>query len=75
MGTVGVEAQAAMSSAVLACRRVTKRFGTLTAVDRVDLEVAAGDVYAFLGPNGAGKSTTIRLLLGLTRPSAGQVEL
>lgn len=64
-----------MTDAALRCRGLTKRFGTLTALDGLDLEVAAGDVFAFLGPNGAGKSTTIRLLLGLSKPSAGQVAL
>lgn len=50
---------------------LTKRFGRLTAVNDVALAVPEGAVYGFLGPNGAGKSTTIRMLLGLTRPSAG----
>jgi ABC-2 type transport system ATP-binding protein len=50
---------------------LTKRFGALTAVDGIDLTVAAGEVVALLGPNGAGKSTTIDLLLGLARPDAG----
>jgi ABC-2 type transport system ATP-binding protein len=51
---------------------LTKRFGTTTAVDHLDLEVRPGEVFGFLGPNGAGKSTTVRLLLGLLRPSAGR---
>jgi ABC-2 type transport system ATP-binding protein len=46
-----------------------------TAVDRLDLEVAEGEIYGFLGPNGAGKTTTMKLLLGLLRPSAGRVEI
>ena len=50
---------------------LTKRFGSLTAVDSVDLCVEAGEVFGFLGPNGAGKSTTIRLLLDLIRPTSG----
>ena len=54
---------------------LTRRFGKLVAVDRLDLQVPAGSVYAFLGPNGAGKSTTIRMLLGLFRPDAGRVEI
>jgi ABC-type multidrug transport system ATPase subunit len=54
---------------------LTRRFGTRTVVDRVDLRVPAECVYGFLGPNGAGKTTTIRLLLGLIRPDAGGVDL
>jgi ABC-2 type transport system ATP-binding protein len=56
-------------------RRLTKRYGTLTAVDALDLEVRAGEVYGFLGPNGAGKTTTLRMLLGLVRPTSGEVRL
>jgi ABC-type multidrug transport system ATPase subunit len=52
---------------------LTRRFGDLTAVDRLDLQVPQGSVYGFLGPNGAGKTTTIRLLLRLLRPDAGEV--
>jgi ABC-type multidrug transport system ATPase subunit len=52
-----------------------KRFGTLTAVDGIDLDVRAGDRYGFLGANGSGKTTTIRMLLGLVHPTAGHVEL
>ncbi|GIJ74286.1 ABC transporter ATP-binding protein [Virgisporangium ochraceum] len=50
---------------------LTKRFGRQVAVDGVDLAVPRGAVYGFLGPNGSGKTTTIRMLLGLIRPSAG----
>ncbi|MFG1642600.1 ABC transporter ATP-binding protein [Amycolatopsis sp. NPDC049252] len=52
---------------------LTKRFGQLTAVDGVTVEVTRGEVVALLGPNGAGKSTTVDLLLGLTKPDAGEV--
>jgi ABC-2 type transport system ATP-binding protein len=52
---------------------LTRRFGKLVAVDRLDLDVPEGGVYAFLGPNGAGKSTTIRMLLGLLRPDGGHI--
>ncbi|HEX9035256.1 MAG TPA: ABC transporter ATP-binding protein [Streptosporangiaceae bacterium] len=52
--------------------RLTKRFGSLTALDKLDLEVRRGEVFGYLGPNGAGKSTTLRLLLGLIRPSGGR---
>jgi ABC-2 type transport system ATP-binding protein len=56
-------------------RGLTKRFGAVTAVADLDLDIAAGEVVALLGPNGAGKSTTIDMLLGLTRPDAGEVAL
>lgn len=56
-------------------RGLTKRFGTLVAVDHVDLMVPRGQVYGFLGPNGSGKSTTLRMLCGLLTPSAGEVEV
>jgi ABC-2 type transport system ATP-binding protein len=54
---------------------LVKTFGTLRALDGLDLEVAQGEVHGFLGPNGAGKSTTIRVLLGLLRASEGTVRL
>src|SRR3990172_1704370 len=50
---------------------LTRRFGTLTAVDHLDLHVKAGELYGFLGPNGAGKSTTLRMLCGILEPSDG----
>src|SRR4051795_10169616 len=56
-------------------RGLTKNFGTVRALDGLDLEVAEGEVHGFLGPNGAGKSTTIRVLLGLLRADAGRAEL
>ncbi|HEY5786381.1 MAG TPA: ATP-binding cassette domain-containing protein [Microlunatus sp.] len=62
-------------SAPVRTRRLTKRFGHQVAVDAVDLIVPAGAVYGFLGPNGSGKTTTIRMLLGLISPSAGEVDL
>lgn len=54
---------------------LTRRFGDLTAVDQVDLAVAPGEIYGFLGRNGAGKTTLIRALLGLIRPTSGQVSV
>ena len=54
---------------------LTKKFGSLTAVNNVDLTIRPGEVVALLGPNGAGKSTTIDLLLGLARPTDGSAEL
>ncbi len=59
----------------LATAGLTKRFGAQTAVDGIDLDVPSGSVYGFLGPNGSGKTTTIRMALGLVRPSAGTVTL
>jgi ABC-2 type transport system ATP-binding protein len=56
-------------------RGLVKRFGQLTAVDRIDLDVPRANVYGFLGPNGSGKSTTIRMLCGLLTPSAGEIEV
>jgi ABC-2 type transport system ATP-binding protein len=54
---------------------VVKRFGSVTAVDGLSLEVQPGEVVAFLGPNGAGKTTTVDMILGLARPSEGSVEI
>ena len=53
-------------------RGLVKRYGDLAAVDGVDLTVEAGDVYGYLGPNGAGKTTSLRMLLGLIRPTSGE---
>jgi ABC-2 type transport system ATP-binding protein len=54
---------------------LSKRFGTVRALDGLDLEVRAGEVVGYLGPNGAGKTTTIRLLLGMLRPTSGRAEI
>ena len=56
-------------------RGLVKVYGDVTAVDGVDLTVQPGDVYGYLGPNGAGKTTVLRMLLGLIRPTAGEVRL
>jgi ABC-2 type transport system ATP-binding protein len=53
-------------------RHLTKRYGAKTAVDSLDLEVAAGEIFGLLGPNGAGKTTTILMLLGLSEPTEGE---
>src|SRR5689334_18106545 len=64
-----------MTDPALRAVDLTKRYGRLTALDTLNLDVVAGEVFGFLGPNGAGKSTTIRLLLGLARPTAGRAEV
>jgi ABC-2 type transport system ATP-binding protein len=62
-----------MADPALRTVALTKRYRDLTALDSLDLEVPTGEVFGFLGPNGAGKSTTIRLALGLARPTSGRV--
>jgi ABC-2 type transport system ATP-binding protein len=64
-----------MSELAIDARGMVKRFGAVTAVDRVDLAVPRASVYGFLGPNGSGKSTTIRMLCGLLTPSAGAIRV
>jgi ABC-2 type transport system ATP-binding protein len=63
------------TSPIIETRGLTKRFGERVAVDHVDLAVPRGSAYGFLGHNGAGKTTLIRMLLGLTRASAGSMSL
>lgn len=60
---------------VIRASGLTRRFGELVAVDRLDLQVPQRTIYGFLGPNGSGKSTTIRMFCGLLTPSEGQVEV
>jgi ABC-2 type transport system ATP-binding protein len=62
-------------ASAIRARGLTRRFGDLVAVDRVDLDVPRASVYGFLGPNGSGKSTTIRMLCGLLTPTAGEMEV
>ena len=62
---------AAQSEFAIQARSLTKQFGSLTAVNHLDLDVPRAQIYGFLGPNGSGKSTTIRLLCGLLTPSDG----
>jgi len=59
----------------LRVRGLTRRYGARTVVDRLDLDVCAGDLYGFLGPNGAGKTTAIRCILGLIQRDAGEVDI
>jgi ABC-2 type transport system ATP-binding protein len=70
---VGSSVQA--EAAPVELRGLVKRYGDLVAVDRVDLTVEPGDVYGYLGPNGAGKTTSLRMMLGLIRPTSGSVRL
>ncbi len=64
-----------MSDVVLQTEELTKRYGRRVAVDQLSLRVERGDIYGFLGQNGAGKSTTIRMVLGLVKPTSGRVQL
>lgn len=57
---------------VIETKGLTKRYGRSRGINRVNLQVEAGDVYGFIGPNGAGKSTTIRSLLGLINITSGE---
>lgn len=59
----------------LKVENVTKQFGDFTAVEDLSFEVSAGRVFGFLGPNGAGKTTTIRMIVGITIPDGGKIEL
>lgn len=62
-----------MSEPAIVARGLVRRFGSLTAVDHVDIEVPRASVFGFLGPNGSGKSTAIRMLCGLLTPTEGEV--
>jgi ABC-type multidrug transport system ATPase subunit len=62
-------------SAVITTRALVKRYGRLRAVDGIDLDVRAGQIYGFLGANGSGKTTTVRMLLGLVLATSGTVEV
>jgi ABC-2 type transport system ATP-binding protein len=65
----------AMPEIAIQTQKLSRKFGNLTAVDSIDLQVAAGQFFGFLGPNGAGKSTTIKMLTGLLAPTSGTMEL
>jgi ABC-2 type transport system ATP-binding protein len=60
---------------VIETDRLTKRFGSFTAVDRISFEVKAGEIFGFLGANGAGKTTAMRMLCGLSTPTTGQARV
>jgi ABC-2 type transport system ATP-binding protein len=63
------------SNTVIHVENLTRRFGSFTAVDHISFDVRAGEVVGYLGPNGSGKTTTIRMLLGLIRPSEGRAQV
>jgi ABC-2 type transport system ATP-binding protein len=67
----GTGAASAVPAPAIEARALSKRFGAVLALDRLDLVVPAGSVFGLLGPNGAGKTTTIRILTGLARPTSG----
>ena len=64
-----------MSELAIEARGLVKRYGDLTAVDGIDLQVSSGTIYAMLGPNGAGKTTTINMLTTLVRPTSGEARV
>jgi lipooligosaccharide transport system ATP-binding protein len=64
-----------MSAPLVEARSLTKRFGTFTAVDGVDFDVAEGEAFGFLGPNGAGKSSTMRMIAAVSPPSSGRLRV
>ena len=71
----GSRQRAASRADVVETEGLTKRFGEATVVSNLDLRVPRGTAFGYLGPNGAGKTTLIRMLLGLTRPTAGTMKL
>src|SRR5262249_55633999 len=70
-----VRAVAVGVGAVIRTQAVTKRYGSILAVDAVDLDVREGDRYGLLGPNGSGKTTLVRMLLGLVFATSGRIEV
>ena len=64
-----------MKPTVIELNGLTKKYGSFTAVDRLNLTIRKGEIFGLLGPNGAGKSTTILMMLGLTEPTSGTVEV
>ena len=73
--TATAGATASPAGAAIETRGLTKRFGSILALDRLDLAVPRGSIFGLLGPNGAGKTTTIRILAGLARPTAGSASV
>ena len=62
-----------MNQSAISIRHLSKKFGEFTAVNDLSLEIGGGEVFGFLGPNGSGKSTTLRMLLTLIKPTAGEI--
>jgi ABC-2 type transport system ATP-binding protein len=62
-----------MNDIIMEAQDLTKNFGDFQAVDKLDLKIKRGEVFGFLGPNGAGKTTSISMMVGLLRPTSGQV--
>jgi len=71
-GDRDLSGEGALTDLAVVTRGLTKRFGSLVAVDHLDLTVKTGELYGFLGPNGAGKSTTLRMLTGIMEPTEGE---
>ncbi|MFJ8091032.1 ATP-binding cassette domain-containing protein [Lysinibacillus sp. NPDC095746] len=63
------------TSAIVQTQNLTKKYGSIHSVNKVDLYVQEGEIYGFLGPNGAGKTTTLKMLLGLIKPSEGTINV
>ncbi len=68
-------AVATKATPAIATQELTKRYGSVLAVDHLTIEVELGEIFGFLGPNGAGKTTTMRMLLGLVKPSSGGAQM
>lgn len=64
-----------MNNSAIQVEGLTKKFGSLSAVDNISFEIEPGEIFAFLGPNGAGKTTTVKLMTGLLSPTAGSVHI
>ena len=64
-----------LSDQIIKIEKLTKNFGEITAVSELGFSVARGETVGLLGPNGAGKTTTIQMLLGLTKPTSGEIRI